>query len=180
MPAVSGSSDRHPKTDRRSTLLEALIEQLRRLVVESFPPQPLDVLSHAYADVCLTTQTLRCSMPDSTARPHKPHLEATYIPSRGGLRLSVGNSSGGRVVLPLPLPTAHNHHYVSGVSGRFAQELLVESVQLKLATDWSADGKFLVHLSLDPETDANLWVLPITGDRKPRVRKVESRRLPLA
>src|SRR5437764_192661 len=62
MPAVSGSSDRHPETDSRSTLLEALIEQLRRLVVAGLPSQPFDVLSHAYADVCLPTPTRSYSM----------------------------------------------------------------------------------------------------------------------
>jgi hypothetical protein len=88
MPAVSGSSDPRPETDSSSTLLEALIEQLRRLVVESFPSQLLDVLSHAYADVCLPTQTLRYSMSGSTARSHKPHLEATYVAFRARLRFS--------------------------------------------------------------------------------------------
>ena len=57
MSAVSGSSYRHPETDRCSTVLEVLIEQLRRLVVTGFLFQLLDVLSHAYADVCLPTQT---------------------------------------------------------------------------------------------------------------------------
>lgn len=44
MPAVSDSSDPRSETDSRSTLLEALIDQLRRLVVAGFPSQPLDVL----------------------------------------------------------------------------------------------------------------------------------------
>ena len=63
MPAVSGSSDRYPETDRCSTVLEVLIEQLRRLVVAGFPFQPFDVLSHADADVCLFTRTRRHSIP---------------------------------------------------------------------------------------------------------------------
>ena len=45
----------------------------------------------------------------------------------------------------------------------------MESSQTKLATDWSADGQFLLYLSLGPQTDADLWVLPSTGDRKPWV-----------
>jgi Phage integrase family len=55
--------DRHPETDRCSTVLEVLIEQLRRFVVAGFPFQPFDVLSHADADVCLFTATRRYSMP---------------------------------------------------------------------------------------------------------------------
>src|SRR4029434_10937224 len=63
MPPVSGSSDRHPQTDRCSTVLEALIEQLRRLSVPGFPCHPLDVPSHADADVCLLTRTRPFSIP---------------------------------------------------------------------------------------------------------------------
>ena len=33
----------------------------------------------------------------------------------------------------------------------------------------SADGRFLLYLSIDPQTNADLWVLPMTGDRKPSV-----------
>ena len=63
MPAVSGSSDHHPETDRCSIVLEVFIEQLRRLVVAGLPFQPFDVLSHADADVCLFTRTRRYSIP---------------------------------------------------------------------------------------------------------------------
>ncbi len=93
MPAVSDSSDRHPETDRCSTVLEVLIEQLRRLVVASFPFQPCDVLSHADADMCLFTRTRRYSMPAATACLQNRHLEAPYIAFRGGLRFAPRRSS---------------------------------------------------------------------------------------
>ena len=66
MPAVSGSSDRHPETDRCSTVLEVLIEQLLRLLVAGFPFQPSDVPSLADADVCLLTRSRPSSMPAAT------------------------------------------------------------------------------------------------------------------
>jgi len=66
MPAVSGSADRHPEIDRCSTVLEVLIEQLRRLVVAAFPFQPSDVPSHVDADVCLLTRTQPFSMAAAT------------------------------------------------------------------------------------------------------------------
>ena len=88
MPAVSGSSDRHPETDRCSTVLEVLIEQLRRLVVARFPFQPFDVLSHADADVCLFTPTRRYSMPAALLAPRSEHLEAPYMALRGGFRFA--------------------------------------------------------------------------------------------
>lgn len=66
MPAVSGSYDRHPEAECCSTVLEVLIEQLRRLVVADFPFQPFDVRSHADADVCLFTRTRPFPMPAAT------------------------------------------------------------------------------------------------------------------
>ena len=85
MPAVSGPSDRRPETDSRSTLLEALIEPLRRFVVASFPSQSLDVLSHACADVCLFTRTRRDCISGSTTSSQKRLLEPPYNAFRGGL-----------------------------------------------------------------------------------------------
>jgi Tol biopolymer transport system component len=43
----------------------------------------------------------------------------------------------------------------------------VESDQDKAVTDWSADGRFILYFSLDPQTSWDLWVLPLQGDRKP-------------
>src|SRR5262249_49561220 len=48
-------------------------------------------------------------------------------------------------------------------------ELLLESVQDKVATDWSRDGRFVLFLSIDPSSNRDLWVLPHQGDRKPWV-----------
>lgn len=43
------------------------------------------------------------------------------------------------------------------------------SEQDKVATDWSADGRFLLYMSNDPQADWDLWVLPMERDRKPWV-----------
>ena len=59
--------------------------------------------------------------------------------------------------------------YQKPSSGAGVEELLVESSQHKLANDWSADGRFLLYHSADPQTAQDLWVLPLTGDRKPWV-----------
>ncbi|MEJ0007966.1 MAG: hypothetical protein WDM77_16780 [Steroidobacteraceae bacterium] len=47
--------------------------------------------------------------------------------------------------------------------------LLVASSQLKAATDWSRDGRFLLYYSIDPQTKGDLWVRPMTADQKPWV-----------
>ena len=39
----------------------------------------------------------------------------------------------------------------------------------KITIDWSADGRFLLYLSLDPQSDLDLWVLPLDGEGKPVV-----------
>ena len=59
--------------------------------------------------------------------------------------------------------------YMKPSSGAGSEELLLESPQDKNPTDWSADGRFLFYQSLDPQTDYDLWVLPLDGDRKPWV-----------
>ncbi len=58
--------------------------------------------------------------------------------------------------------------YRKPASGGGMEELLFESPQNKAINDWSADGRFILFLSNDPQKTArDLWVLPMTGDRKP-------------
>jgi Tol biopolymer transport system component len=59
--------------------------------------------------------------------------------------------------------------YVKPSNGAGSEELLLESEQLKVATDWSRDGRFLTYLSVDPQIGPDIWVLPMEGDRKPFV-----------
>jgi hypothetical protein len=61
--------------------LEALIEQLRRLVVMGLPFQPFDVLSHADADVCLITRSRRYSMPAAPLARRTDILKGHTSPS---------------------------------------------------------------------------------------------------
>ncbi|HKV80224.1 MAG TPA: hypothetical protein VJP02_18895 [Candidatus Sulfotelmatobacter sp.] len=37
----------------------------------------------------------------------------------------------------------------------------------KLPNDWSRDGRFLLYTQQDPQTHADLWVLPLAGDGTP-------------
>src|SRR5207237_10854490 len=63
----------------------------------------------------------------------------------------------------------HQDRYQKPSGGAGLEELLVESPQDKFASDWSADGRFIFYLSIDPQTVRDLWVLPMDGDRKPWV-----------
>jgi Tol biopolymer transport system component len=62
-----------------------------------------------------------------------------------------------------------NDLYRKPSNGAGSEELLLESLQDKSATDWSADGRFVLYMSADPKTVWDLWVLPLDGDRRPRV-----------
>jgi Tol biopolymer transport system component len=52
-------------------------------------------------------------------------------------------------------------------SGTGDETLLVNSAGTKIANDWSRDGRFLLYTEVDPKTKADLWYVPLSGDRKP-------------
>jgi hypothetical protein len=56
--------------------------------------------------------------------------------------------------------------YVRLASGAGTAELLVKSATLKHTNHWSLDGRFLIY---DDHTtqQQDLWIVPMTGDRKP-------------
>jgi Tol biopolymer transport system component len=60
----------------------------------------------------------------------------------------------------------HANLYQSAASGGGADELLVQSNFRKTASDWSADGKFLLYHEVNPKTGFDLWVLPLTGEQR--------------
>ncbi len=63
----------------------------------------------------------------------------------------------------------HFDIYVKNAAGAGDPELLLASDADKYVTDWSSDGRLLVFTQFDPKgkTQADLWTLPLSGDRKP-------------
>jgi len=59
--------------------------------------------------------------------------------------------------------------YVKSPATGAPDELLIQSAADKEPEDWSPDGRFLIYQSIDPKTGADLWLLPLVGDRTPRV-----------
>jgi eukaryotic-like serine/threonine-protein kinase len=47
------------------------------------------------------------------------------------------------------------------------EERLVESTSTTLPVSWSPDGGSIIYEVLDPKTSNELWVLPLSGERKP-------------
>jgi hypothetical protein len=59
--------------------------------------------------------------------------------------------------------------YQKLTSGVIAEDRFVTSDQLKAASSWSRDGRFLLYHSIDPQTIGDIWVVPMVGDRTPSV-----------
>jgi serine/threonine protein kinase len=57
--------------------------------------------------------------------------------------------------------------YQKLANGAKDEELLLQGGQPAAVTSWSRDGRFLLYSIVDPKTKADLWVLPLAGDRKP-------------
>jgi Tol biopolymer transport system component len=57
--------------------------------------------------------------------------------------------------------------YQKPANGSGNDELLLATPQNKAAVDWSPDGRFILFRSPSPATGFDLWILPVTGDKKP-------------
>ncbi len=47
------------------------------------------------------------------------------------------------------------------------EDLLVGTSQVERAFDWSPDGRYLVYGTTEPSERSDLWLLPMTGERRP-------------
>jgi eukaryotic-like serine/threonine-protein kinase len=59
--------------------------------------------------------------------------------------------------------------YSKAASGAGAEELVFKSSTTKNPWDWSRDGRFILYEDFSPETKSDLWVLPLSGDKKPQL-----------
>ena len=57
--------------------------------------------------------------------------------------------------------------YLKPATGANQAELLLHSEGVKTPMDWSADGRFLLFVQRSKDRKADLWALPMMGDRKP-------------
>ncbi len=83
----------------------------------------------------------------------------------GSDRLPIWSPDGRRLVFDSDR-TGVRDLYGKDASGAGVEARLVASAQQKFATDWSADGRFLLYDSLDPQTGGDLWAQemdPSTG-----------------
>jgi Tol biopolymer transport system component len=78
----------------------------------------------------------------------------------------VWSPDGGRVVFAITRNGLRNL-YEKAANGVGGETPVLESGPMKYANDWSRDGKFLLYTEIDEKTKADLWYLPLSGDRKP-------------
>jgi eukaryotic-like serine/threonine-protein kinase len=75
----------------------------------------------------------------------------------------IWSPDGSRIVFSSPRKAARDL-YLKAATGAGNEELLLTTPQAKMATDWSRDGRFLLFGTL--AGNADIWALPMDGDRK--------------
>jgi Tol biopolymer transport system component len=80
--------------------------------------------------------------------------------------ISIWSPDGTRIVFT-STRTGGGDLYRKPASGAEMEELFVASDEVKTPSSWSADGRFVLYHSTDPQTSSDVWVAPVaeTGDR---------------
>jgi Tol biopolymer transport system component len=73
---------------------------------------------------------------------------------------------GRRIVYSVGTP--NSSLFWKSADGTGTEERLTDGQHLQLAMSISPDGKFLSYTDYDPVTTADIWILPLEGDRTPR------------
>ena len=61
----------------------------------------------------------------------------------------------------------HYDLYIKNSDGSGGEESLLVSDLNKIASGWSSDGRYIIYSLQTGRPEADLWVLPMFGDRKP-------------
>jgi eukaryotic-like serine/threonine-protein kinase len=79
---------------------------------------------------------------------------------------SIWSPDGGRIVFNSRRKGSLDL-YQKAASGAGNEEMLLEDNVDKFPASWSPDGKFILYVGSGPSRSNDLFVLPLTGDRKP-------------
>jgi serine/threonine protein kinase len=58
--------------------------------------------------------------------------------------------------------------FLKRIAGNTPEERLLETRSQTYPLSWSPDGKFLIFAMGDPQTRTDVWLLPLSGERKPQ------------
>jgi Tol biopolymer transport system component len=83
-------------------------------------------------------------------------------------RFPLWSPEGTRVVFR-SIRTGQADLYQTLTNGAGNDERILSSEQLKTATSWSLDSRFLMYMSQDRQTSTDLWFLAMVGERTPTV-----------
>jgi len=76
-------------------------------------------------------------------------------------------SPDGRTIALFSLRNNHPDIFLKQASGETEEKVVYESTGSKYPSDWSPDGRFLLLQKVNAQTNIEMWVLPMEGDRKP-------------
>ncbi|MGH9253275.1 MAG: hypothetical protein ACRD3C_01760 [Vicinamibacterales bacterium] len=95
------------------------------------------------------------------------------VPSRLTFNTSVEDypvwSPDGNRILYSSTAGGGQNLYSKMSSGAGSENEVVKSANVKRPTDWSRDGRFILYEDDAPGSQTDIWVLPLSGDRKPLV-----------
>ncbi len=79
---------------------------------------------------------------------------------------SIWSPDGSRIVFNSNRK-GHYDLYQKASSGAGTEEVLLENNHDKYPTSWSSDSRFILYDTVGDRTGFEIWVLPLSGDRKP-------------
>jgi Tol biopolymer transport system component len=86
----------------------------------------------------------------------------TFLP--GVANFPVWSPDGRQVMFRAGTP---ENLYRKEASGAGSEQRVTESVNRQSPTDWSRDGRLVLYYEMAPDTQRDLWVLPVTPDGRP-------------
>ena len=129
-----------------------------------------------YINIALSPDERRAAVGLMTGTPENRDLWLIEFARSGRVRLTSDPASevlpnwspDGTQIIFGSVKSSASGLYVMNADGSGSEKLLVkfdESAANPL--DWSRDGRFVLYYSQSPKTGTDLWVLPLTGDKKP-------------
>ncbi|MGH7724342.1 MAG: protein kinase domain-containing protein [Candidatus Eiseniibacteriota bacterium] len=96
------------------------------------------------------------------------HGTLTRLTFDGIQRFNLQWSPDGRKLAYTSVRGGGQQLYIRSADGSDDEEVLYESGNpFKSALQWTDDGKYILFQQLDPQTNQDVWLIPLEGDRKP-------------